>query len=88
MSQHTVTVGGRIVPIQTSRSLTPAKIENSTEVGNQNICYNGFCQQLGDTKNLPAYWLNQRRITGGSTQHEDPCFQPNIAQQETNFGIY
>ena len=81
MSQHIVTVGGRIVPIQTSRSITPAEIKKSTEVGNQNIFYNGFCQQFGDSKNPPAYWLNQRRTTGESTQHEDPYFEPNIAQQ-------
>ena len=36
MSQHIITAVGSIVPIQTLRGLTPADIENPTEVGNQN----------------------------------------------------
>ena len=39
MSQHVLTAVESIIPIQTISSLTPADMENTTEVDNQNIFY-------------------------------------------------
>ena len=71
MSQYVLLESGKVIPIQTLRSLTQAEIDNPNERARRDVFDKAIKKQFGDVKSPPTNWVQRRRKPDDGIQYED-----------------
>ena len=78
MSQNVLLSNGKVIPIQTLRSLTPAEMDSDLEK-QKRIEFDAAIHKLyGDHKSVPSNWVTRRRKAGDQAQYFDDDYEANV----------
>jgi len=69
MSQHVLLENGKVIPIQTLRSLTQAELDSPMEKSKRDAFDKSIKQRYGNDKSPPADWVKRRRKHDDGVQY-------------------
>ena len=71
MSQNVLLGNGKVIPIQTLRSLTPAELDSDLEKQKRKVFDAAIYKLYGDHKSVPSNWVTRRRKANDQDQYVD-----------------
>ena len=71
MSQHVLLSNGKVIPIQTLRSLTPAEVDSDLEKAKREEFDNNIRRLYGDSNSVPPNWVKRRKKDDDGVQYID-----------------
>ena len=71
MSQHILLVNGKVIPVQTLRSLTAAEIDSSIEKAKRDEFDLNIRKLYGTSSSVPPNWVKRRRKDTDGVQYID-----------------
>ena len=69
MSQNVLLMNGKVMPVQTLRSLTETEIDSELEQKKRQEFDNAIFKLYGDYKSVPPTWIRRRRKDGDQEQY-------------------
>ena len=84
MSQHILLENGKVIPIQTLRSLTQAELDSPLEKSKRDAFDRPIKKSHGDDKSPPADWVKRRRKPDDGVQYinEDDEISPSFGDED------
>ena len=77
MSQHVLLINGNVIPVQTLRSLTAAKIDSELEKKKRDEFDQNIERLYGTYMSVPPNWTNRRRKANDGAQYIDDSNEEN-----------
>ena len=77
MSQHVLLMNGKVIPVQTLRSLTAAEIDSELEKNKRNEFDQNVKRLYGTYMSVPPNWTNRRRKANDGAQYIDDSNEGN-----------
>ena len=71
MSQHILLTNGKVIPVQTLRSLPTAEIDSSIEKVKRDDFYLNIRKLYGTSSSVPPNWVKRRRKDTDGAQYID-----------------
>ena len=71
MSQHVLLMNGKIIPVQTLRSLTTAELDSELEQRKRKEFDDAILKLYGDYRSVPPTWVKRRRKDDDQEQYID-----------------